>query len=151
MTTVNRSEVRPGFWNCCIEKPEVAVAFVDEAGATVWHAACRACASSVTTSRRAEITEDSQDPENFDPNVYWLSFVDTKKPEGDKFLGVAIVRGRSAEGAVEMAWHLGINPGGEVLIAGPMPEGTYPVTDMCRLLSKAEAEALVQTVEEPTT
>jgi len=75
-------------------------------------------------------------------SVYWLSFVDTNRPEGDKFLGVAIVHGTDPQDAVATAWTLGCNPGGEVMILGPIPEDIYADTDMCRLLDRAEAERL---------
>jgi hypothetical protein len=74
--------------------------------------------------------------------VYWLSFVDTDRPEGDRFLGVAIVRGTDPVGAVEMAWALGCNPGGEVMILGPVPDGIYAPEDMGRLLTRDEADRL---------
>lgn len=76
-------------------------------------------------------------------DLYWLSFVDTDHPDGDRFLGVAIVQGTGVEDAVATTWALGINPGGEVMIVGPIAEGTYAATDMDRLLTKAEATAVI--------
>lgn len=71
---------------------------------------------------------------------WWLSFADTKKPKGEQFLGVAIVRANGAAEAVRIAWKLGINPGGEVAfqeLATPPP-----LKVRRRLLTRAEAELL---------
>lgn len=74
---------------------------------------------------------------------WWLSFVDAEKPEGERFLGVAIVQARGIGHAVTEAYRLGINPGGEVvgleIDAEHVPAEEYRE----RLLTKAEAEALV--------
>jgi hypothetical protein len=45
---------------------------------------------------------------------WWLSFVDEDRPEGDRNLGVAIVRGYDVVNAARNAWDKGINPGGEI-------------------------------------
>lgn len=74
--------------------------------------------------------------------VYWLSFVDPDRPKGEKFLGVAIVRGTDPQDACATAWDRGCNPGGEVLINGPMPEGMYQPEDMNRLLDADDARRL---------
>jgi len=44
---------------------------------------------------------------------WWLSFVDPGRPEGDRFLGVVVIQGTDFRDAVEAAWNLGVNPGGE--------------------------------------
>jgi hypothetical protein len=45
-------DIAPGFWNCCTNKPEKAVAFDgDRGGELIWHYACTSCASSVHPSR----------------------------------------------------------------------------------------------------
>lgn len=44
-------------------------------------------------------------------NVYWLSFAEPKK-----HLGVAVVEAEDPREAVQEAWRLNINPGGEVAI-----------------------------------
>lgn len=44
----------------------------------------------------------------------WLSFVDPNKPEGERFLGVAIVPGGNIVQCASNAHDLGINPGGQV-------------------------------------
>ena len=51
-------------------------------------------------------------------SLFWLSFCDENKPEGEQFLGVCIVESPAAldiGGAVAEAWRLGINPGGQVM------------------------------------
>ena len=51
----------------------------------------------------------------------WVSFVDPDAPEGEKFIGVAIIRADNVVHAAIIAHELGINPGGEVM-ALPVPE-----------------------------
>jgi len=53
-------------------------------------------------------------------DFYWLSFADGSLPEGSQFLGACIVRAISDLDAVCVAHRLGINPGGEVQIMGPL-------------------------------
>jgi hypothetical protein len=71
---------------------------------------------------------------------WWLSFVDSDKPEGQRFLGVAIVEGNGVGSASLRAHELGVNPGGEVrasrLEADAVPEARY----LNRLLSRKESE-----------
>jgi hypothetical protein len=45
---------------------------------------------------------------------WWLCFCDSFKPEGQQFLGVAVVEGRTLRDAIERTQALGINPGGRV-------------------------------------
>ena len=45
---------------------------------------------------------------------WWLSFVDDRRPKGQKSLGISIVQGSTLEDAVRVAHRLGCNPGGEV-------------------------------------
>ncbi len=76
--------------------------------------------------------------------TWWLSFCDTRRPEGSQFLGASIVEGGDNIGeAITLAHLLGCNPGGEV-------QG-FPVPDVAaarvsgkwrhRLLTRAECEA----------
>jgi hypothetical protein len=82
--------------------------------------------------------------------LYWLSFVDTTlsdPPEeqvsgGGGFLGVCIVEADSAFEAVMESHRLKINPGGEVAIYGPAPDGVYPEDALNRLLTAEEAKVL---------
>lgn len=55
----------------------------------------------------------------------WLSFCDPTLPDGEQFIGVAVVRGANVLQAVNNAWRLGANPGGEVL-GSPMPRRAVP-------------------------
>lgn len=82
------------------------------------------------------------------PDLWWLSFVDPslsdppkqQVPGGGGFLGVCIVPAYGFMDAVDTAWRLGCNPGGEVK---GVP--TDPDTDLKwigRLLSLAEIEQL---------
>lgn len=76
----------------------------------------------------------------------WLSFCDTDKPEGQRFIGVAIVRGWSVADAALMAHVLGCNPGGQVM-AVPAPEhfGDPPIEWQNKLVTdKAEIERLTE-------
>jgi hypothetical protein len=97
--------------------------------------------------------------------TFWLSFVDEDRPEGDRFLGVAIVQVTEADvaavlpqlnaqfphrlpdsewiaAATRKAHRLGCNPGGQVmsleLHAGEVP----PAIWLNRLLTRAEADAV---------
>jgi hypothetical protein len=45
---------------------------------------------------------------------WWLSFVDPEKPDGQRFLGVAIVEGSGVASASIKAHALGVNPRGAV-------------------------------------
>lgn len=83
--------------------------------------------------------------------LYWLSFVNTdlsaprdeQVPGGGGFLGVCIVESTDPISAVAEAHRLGINPGGEVAIYGPAPEGvSYPEETLNRLLTLEEVQAL---------
>jgi hypothetical protein len=87
-----------------------------------------------------------------DPH-FWLSFVDPEKPEGERFLGVAVVHAYDARGAVIVSHLEGCNPGGEVMIAGPFPGAVLPPggDHVGRLLSRAEAEALDAEIERRAT
>jgi hypothetical protein len=97
--------------------------------------------------------------------TFWLSFVDEDRPEGDRFLGVAIVQVTEADvvaalaplahhfpkrlpdsewlaAALWKAHQLGCNPGGQAasleLHAGEVP----PAIWLHRLLTRAEADAV---------
>jgi hypothetical protein len=71
---------------------------------------------------------------------YWLSFADPARHKGEQFLGASIVAADDAKAAVERAWALGINPGGEVRIA-KIPRDQlqdFPLDWHNRLVSKVE-------------
>lgn len=82
------------------------------------------------------LTEDLAKPERF----FWLSFADPHADKGKQFLGVAIVKGGGLQEAVQNAFTMKINPGGEVQ-AYEIPEQHVPDQKFHnRLLSKAELE-----------
>lgn len=98
---------------------------------------------------------------------YWLSFADSKRPEGQRFLGVCIVEVDEEEAedqkrridvqfpehkenaewiaaASRKAWEMGCNPGGSVQ-AADITEATPPSgveMPLYRLLSKDELDRL---------
>jgi len=47
---------------------------------------------------------------------YYLSFADASRPKGEQFLGGLVIEAANAEDAPMLAWLIGENPGGEVLI-----------------------------------
>ena len=49
------------------------------------------------------------------PTYWWLSFVDSHRPVGQRHLGCCIVLGDSMVDAIKCAHMLGCNPGGEVV------------------------------------
>lgn len=67
--------------------------------------------------------------------LWWLSFVDDRKPIGDRFNGVVVIYAKSLTHAAVQCWELGINPGGEVL--GTILPHAVPERFMNRLLNKA--------------
>lgn len=73
---------------------------------------------------------------------WWLSFADGNLPEGQQFLGVAIVRGSNIAEAAIAAHARGINPGGEVLGFGVPEEIDIPDKWTNCLLDRETAEAL---------
>ena len=56
------------------------------------------------------LVQEASEPESW----WWLSFADGSLPEGQQFLGVAIVREHGPARAIRRSHELGINPGGEV-------------------------------------
>lgn len=74
--------------------------------------------------------------------TFWLSFADVNRPEGTQFKGAAIVEGDDPVDAIQEAWRLGINPGGEVAISEISPDA--PIRDRWRkrLLSREDIDAL---------
>jgi hypothetical protein len=74
---------------------------------------------------------------------WWLSFADPDKPKGQTFLGVAIVpiKTDNVEAAVDKAWELDCNPGGEVL-GQEFDATSVPDRYIGRLLSQDETNAV---------
>jgi hypothetical protein len=75
---------------------------------------------------------------------FYLSFCDGELPKGQQFLGGAYIQGKNAGAAVGRSHKLGVNPGGEVSILGPLTademDENVPVADRERLLTRAEVE-----------
>jgi hypothetical protein len=82
------------------------------------------------------LSQDLKLPEKW----FWISFADPDKPEGDQFLGVVVVQGGGMQEAIQNAWSMGINPGGQVmafeLLDDEVPDEQY----RRRLMSKEELE-----------
>jgi hypothetical protein len=70
---------------------------------------------------------------------WWLSFTDPDQPEEQQFLGACLVKATGMFGAVRVSYELGINPGGQVEMIGPLDAN---VEDgwADRLLTKAECD-----------
>ena len=71
---------------------------------------------------------------------WWLSFVDPDRPDGERFLGVAIVEGYGVGSASRRAHELQINPGGEVHAEPLTGDAIPPAEYRNRLLSKSDLE-----------
>lgn len=70
--------------------------------------------------------------------MWWLSFIDEDRPEGERFLGAIVVRAKSMPEAVEVTHALGINPGGLVGGLTWANESEPPESYHDRLLSSAD-------------
>lgn len=75
---------------------------------------------------------------------FYLSFADAELPKGQQFLGGAYVRAASLPEAITCSHQLGINPGGEVQVLGPLSaqdmDKNVPEEKRERLLSRDEVE-----------
>lgn len=76
----------------------------------------------------------------------YMSFCDAKKPEGSQFLGACLVYANDLREAIEEAWRLGCNPGGEIMSAEPdfLPDEKW----YNRLLSEKEIDQMSDEVIE---
>ena len=70
----------------------------------------------------------------------WLSFADGSLPEGEQFLGVAIVEAGGVMEAAMVAKVHGINPGGEVKAIDIPPEHVPDEQYRYRLMSREELD-----------
>jgi hypothetical protein len=87
----------------------------------------------------AKVAEETACPPD---SFWWLSFCDPDLPEGTQFLGACMVQANSIPAAITTAHLLGINPGGEVAVAGPItPEQRPPGHPINRLMSREEIES----------
>lgn len=86
--------------------------------------------------------EPLTDPVFDSDDWFYLSFADGELPTGSQFLGGAYINAPDLATAVTRAHQLGINPGGEVQLHGPIPEAelaaNVPEEDRERLLTAAE-------------
>jgi hypothetical protein len=71
----------------------------------------------------------------------WLSFADADLPEGQQFLGAAIIKASNFVEAVKVAHILGINPGGEVMSLEVPEDVEIPEKWVERLLTIEECKA----------
>lgn len=89
-------------------------------------------------------------PPAADDPLWWLSFCDPdlappleeQRPGGPSFLGAVITQAPTLAAAVTRSHVLGVNPGGEIKIAGPMAAAFIAPEWRDRLLSQAEIEAI---------
>ncbi len=82
---------------------------------------------------------EARGPVNESTPWWWLSFADPGLPKDAQFLGVAVLQAPTMEAAVPRASLLGINPGGEVQIVGPLPRTLRVLPELAnRLLDRAE-------------
>ncbi len=89
------------------------------------------------------LESDAADP------LWWLSFADPGLPEGTQFLGVVILQAPTLAAAITRSHWLGVNPGGQIATAGPLPQEWIAAEWRDRLLTKAEAEAVPEPGAEP--
>ena len=64
--------------------------------------------------RARRIAEVVAEEKKASPIWWYLSFVDTNRPEGDRWLGVCWVKAGGPATAIQSAHTHGINPGGQV-------------------------------------
>jgi len=77
-----------------------------------------------------------------DMPLWWLSFIDPTKKRGTRFLGVVVVEGADLAAAITRSHLLGVNPGGEIEAAGPLPAGCIATEWRDRLLTSGEANSI---------
>lgn len=74
---------------------------------------------------------------------WWLSFTDPDRPTGQQALGACMVEATNEATAMVRAHELGINPGGQIALAGPLQkEQIPPEQPLNRLLSREEVAAV---------
>lgn len=71
--------------------------------------------------------------------TFWLSFVDSQLPKGQRFLGVVVVTALGPAHAMRLTHELGVNPGGEIQIAA-ISKDMVPLHHQNILLDKATCE-----------
>lgn len=74
---------------------------------------------------------------------WYISFADGSLPEGEQFLGACFVKAQGEMTAVGVTHLLNINPGGEVMIVGPMYDDQVPPEQpRWRLMQREEIDAV---------
>jgi len=84
-------------------------------------------------------------------SLWWLSFADGTRPDGDQLLGIAIVEAADLGTAIKASWALDCNPGGEVkgMWCDPaMVERLSFSLPVGKLLGPTEARALANRIGE---
>ena len=94
-----------------------------------------------------------------DDPLWWLSFCDTekakrtprrkRKPGGPAFLGVVITQAPNLAAAITRSHTLGVNPGGEIGIKGPIPVRYIGPEWRDRLLTRDEAQSIPNPEDSP--
>lgn len=84
------------------------------------------------------------------PMGWWiLSFTDPELPNGQQHLGTALVEARNEIMAMQRTWDLGINPGGQISIVGPiLGEHIPPEHRPNELLQRADIDDLDRRIRE---
>jgi len=77
---------------------------------------------------------------------FWLSFRDPKKPSGHSFSGACLIEAADFQAAIQRAWDLECNPGGEVL-GIEVPEPLWPFVEPGLICDKTECEAVSLRIE----
>lgn len=77
--------------------------------------------------------------------LWWLSFADPNRPEGERFLGVSLVYADTLPQAMHKAWMKNCNPGGQIAGWSLPPEGEEKVitsgVPLDKLLTQEEVDA----------
>ena len=93
---------------------------------------------SMADRRRQLLDEEATNPIEW----FYLSFVDSDRPEGQRFVGGVYLQARGIAHAIDASHTQRLNPGGEVNVLGPLPldefEQNVPECDRNRLLSARE-------------
>lgn len=75
----------------------------------------KTCTEMTDEERRARIAQvHAEEVKRGELGLWWLSFVDPDRPEGQRFLGVVIVQALGFGDAINVSFAKGLNPGGEI-------------------------------------
>lgn len=78
-----------------------------------------------------------------EPGLWWLSFCDDTEAGRGRFLGAVIMTVPAHTSLIRHSYHMGLNPGGEMLAIELDPkQHRFTPDQMFRLLNKKEAESL---------